>query len=144
MTTSLYNLKLAALLWATEHSARPLCFIVLKTCIVSGAPGTITALAIQNQSKCIYTEYNQKHLVFWLRKYTLRIWTRRSVGMNYESGGQLIADPGRIRIQILPGYFCGHWKRYGSRSFDYWLLKNQLEIIIKTGNFFSVVFDSLA
>ncbi len=32
--------------------------------------------------------------------YTLRIWTRGSVGLNYESSGQLIADPGRIRIQI--------------------------------------------
>ncbi len=37
----------------------------------------------------------------WLRKYTLRIWTRGSVGLNYESGGQLIADKGSIRIQIL-------------------------------------------
>jgi hypothetical protein len=36
MTTSLYNLKLAALLWAPEHSARLHCFIVLNTCIASG------------------------------------------------------------------------------------------------------------
>ncbi len=71
MTTSLYNLKLAALLWAPEHSALLHCFIVLNTCIVSGPQ----AVQLQHGGPKIkekaytvlYTEYNQKNLVFWFR-----------------------------------------------------------------------------
>jgi hypothetical protein len=46
------------------------------------------------------TDYNP-NLVFRFRRIHLTVWTRGSEGLNYESGGRLIADPGRIRIQIL-------------------------------------------